>query len=203
LRHRCENWECIKRHTENASMFSHLNEIMTPFSPWFIADYYWGDEILKVFGPDDQISSQLHARGLKQLLNCSDVSKFAVIFVQTDNLNAWFEACLPILATKVILITGKWYLPQIVPSRVTESILCNPKIILWASQNPIYENQTKYAAIPYGLVHTNVIDVMTTARRQFKRKQNMLAHLGLQETNPSRASLPHVERMPLSTYSAT
>jgi len=82
LRHRCENWECIKRHTENASMFSHLNEIMTPFSPWFIADYYWGDEILKVFGPDDQISSQLHARGLKQLLNCSDVSKFAVIFVQ-------------------------------------------------------------------------------------------------------------------------
>jgi hypothetical protein len=49
-------------------------------------------------------------------------------------------------------------LPQIQKNYKTDDLLNNNNILLWISQNPIYTNNIKYMAFPYGICHHNIND---------------------------------------------
>jgi hypothetical protein len=57
---------------------------------------------------------------------------------------------------KVIIITSQLHLPQIHRSYKTDKVLHSPNILLWISQNPIYTENKKYMAFPYGMYHHKV-----------------------------------------------
>ena len=78
------------------------------------------------------------------------------------------EQILPTLTKKVVIITSQLHLPQIQRSPKTDLLLKHRNILLWISQNPIYTNQEKYMAFPYGINHHNV-----TAYLHFIKSNNI------------------------------
>jgi len=197
---RCETWVCVQANGSSFDFFESLNEIVSPFTPWFVADFYWGDELEYILGRD--VINTLHARGLQRLINCGAVPLYSLLYVQTDQFEQWANECLPLLQDKIVLLTGKWHLPQIHRSNVSEFVLMHPKILLWASQNPIFDHK-KYLALPYGIRHTNIAGVIEISTSTKVKKVSILAHMGLAPTHPDRARLPRVDKLPLRKYLET
>ena len=65
---------------------------------------------------------------------------------------------------KIVLITSQYHLPQLCQSYKTDEVLNSENIILWVSQNPIYTNNEKYMAFPYGISHLTANDYMNFIR---------------------------------------
>jgi hypothetical protein len=102
---------------------------------------------------------ELKANDLIKNKNYNDIKNFEIIQVQVDLFDFFYYEILPIIIknnTKVVIITSQWHLPQIQRNHKTDDLLNNSNIILWISQNPIYTNNEKYMAFPYGICHLNI-----------------------------------------------
>ncbi len=73
-----------------------------------------------------------------------------------DLFNEFINNILPKITCKIIVITSQFHQPQINRNQITDKFINNNKIILWISQNPIYENHNKYMQFPYGICHNFV-----------------------------------------------
>ena len=103
----------------------------------------------------------LKANDLIKNKNYNDIKNFEIIQIQVDLFDFFYHIILPIIIKnniKVIIITSQWHLPQIQRNHKTDDLLNNSNIILWISQNPIYTNNEKYMAFPYGICHTHIND---------------------------------------------
>jgi hypothetical protein len=120
------------------------NQLVTPFTPFVLSDWYISNE---VDGRDLRFLNSLSKRLTPE--NASAVAPGAVIYVQVDQLHI-FEALLPNICSKVVLLTGKWGLPGLQDSEVVRRILAFGKVDSWWSQNQIFAN-LPINLFPYGL----------------------------------------------------
>jgi hypothetical protein len=143
---------------DNVSL-SNINPVeylVTPFAPYVIANHYVSNEIHRW-----NVNIELKANDLITNKNYNDIKNFEIIQVQVDLFNFFYDEILPIITKnniKVVIITSQWHLPQIHRNHKTDDLLNNSNIILWISQNPIYTNNEKYMAFPYGICHLNIND---------------------------------------------
>ena len=134
--------------------------LVTPLAPYFICNHFISTEIHnnikdKYIG----IDLQLKANDLIKNKNYNDIKNFQIIQIQVDLFDFFYYKILPIIIknnVKVVIITSQWHLPQITRNHKTDNLLNNNNILLWISQNPIYTNNEKYMAFPYGICHHNI-----------------------------------------------
>ena len=136
-----------------------VEDFVTPLAPYFIANHFISNEIN---GSDHKyigMKLKLKANDLIKNKNYNDIKNFEIIQVQVDLFDFFYDKILPIIIKnniKVVIITSQWHLPQIKKNHKTDDLLNNSNIILWISQNPIYTNNEKYMAFPYGICHLNI-----------------------------------------------
>ena len=136
--------------------------LVTPLAPYFICNHFISTEIHNNSGSKYvDMNLKLKANDLIKNNNYNDIKNFEIIQIQVDLFDFFHNEILPIIIKnniKVVIITSQWHLPQIQRNYKTDNLLNNSNIILWISQNPIYENNEKYMAFPYGICHTNIND---------------------------------------------
>ena len=87
-----------------------------------------------------------------------------MLYQKVNLFDFFYYKVLPIIIKnniKVVIITSQYHLPQIQRDHKTDDLLNTSNIILWISQNPIYTNNEKYMAFPYGICHLNIDDYVT------------------------------------------
>jgi hypothetical protein len=134
----------------------YIYHIVTPATPYLLCNHYISTELI----PDIykykylQYDIKIAANDLLKNNNYDAIKNLDIIQIQVDYLSYFYEKVLPIIINnniKVIIITSQWHLPQIYQNELTDNILKNDNILLWISQNPIYESNNKYMAFPYGI----------------------------------------------------
>lgn len=120
-------------------LFRHL---IHPYSFLFVSDYYYGPPMTyKALKYVPYFSSK----------TISNYKPFSVIFVDSLLFKDFVQNILDLLPYPIILISGREVLPQIEDDNISQYALNHPKIAAWFAQNPIYDNNEKYFAIPYGI----------------------------------------------------
>jgi hypothetical protein len=138
-----------------------IEHLVTPITPYFICNHFISTEIHNTTYKYININLELKANDLLKNKNYNDIKNNEIIQIQVDFFDFFYDIVLPIITKnniKVIIITSQWYLPQIQRNHKTDNLLNNTNILLWISQNPIYTNNEKYMAFPYGICHTKIID---------------------------------------------
>ena len=193
--------QLIKTLRENNTYETRVSTIINPFSLYYICDHYYGDEPRHRNFP--YVPKEKH-----DLLVTNDISRikeFDIIHCQVDYFNKFCNEILDKIEKKFILTTGQWYLPQIQKSELTEKILNHKNVVLWASQNPIYDNTEKYMAFPYGIEHVHLtayVDCLLSRPVVSNiEKSKDLVYLPISNaTNPCRRKLPAIPRIPVTEY---
>ena len=172
--------------------------IINPYSLIYMCDHHYQVEH--------------HVINKNNLLHDKDLSKikdYDIIYCQTDCLSQFFYEILENIDKKIILATGKSELPQILKSELTDKILEHKNVLLWVSQNPIYENSDKYLAFPYGIyadsgryaymnVHSYAIILYNS--KNIEKTKNLI-HLPINYiTNPCRVKLPIFPMIPATEF---
>jgi hypothetical protein len=182
---------------ENNTYDTCLSTIINPFSLYFLCDHYYGDEA-KTYN----IPIPSNKTDLKQ---CNDLSTIKDGDIIHCEVNYFTEFCTTVLDTidkKFVLTTGQWNSPQIEKSDITEKILAHKNILLWVSQNPIYDNSDKYIGFPYGIAHYNIQEYAKCLLRNLNvQKSKELLFLPINSnTNPCREKLPTLYSISSSEY---
>ena len=105
---------------------------------------------------------------------------------------------LPQINCRIIVITSQYHLPQIERNQSTDNFINNDKIILWISQNPIYENHNKYMAFPYGINQSSVNNYMNFLKKNNSKilNNNIKSNLCFNSPISVRHNIPknHIRR---------
>jgi hypothetical protein len=153
---------------------TYLQYIVTPITPYLICNHHFSTEIYKSnpkYIGIDITQNELHTQrnDLYANHNYDVVKEGDIIQVQVDLFEYFITNILPKISCKVILFTSQWLFPQIFKDENTESIIQNNKIIFWISQNPIYSNNDKYMAFPYGISHKNIDAYMMFMKSNYQK----------------------------------
>lgn len=163
-----------------------IENIVNPFSPYFLCQHFIGVQAKEynIVIPDD-INDILITN------NIDIIQDYDIVFVENNYFDLFLNAYLPNIKSKFVLITGQWCLPGIKRNSYTDQLLEHSKILLWISQNPVYENNPKYMAFPYGIKHTalGVYASMLLYRNIDKSNEILLTGLN-RLTNICRLKLP-------------
>ena len=155
---------------------NYVKYIVTPITPYLICDHFYSTEIHKgyrkylesdIFGLLNETTNDLYLNK-----NIDKIKEGDIIQVQVDLFNKFVNDILPQINCRIIVITSQWHLPQIHRSPVTDNFIKNDKIMLWISQNPIYENYDKYMAFPYGINHRYVKKYMSFVKKNYNEIRN-------------------------------
>lgn len=157
-----------------------IENIITPLSPYIICNHFIATEVHSHSGwKYIDFNFRPKSNDLLVNRNYNDIKNLEIIQVQVDYLDFFCTQVLPIICknnVKVIIITSQWHIPQIYQSVQTDNLLRNENILLWISQNPIYTNNMKYMAFPYGICHKALqmyVDFL-------KKNKNVLQHNNIQ-----------------------
>ena len=128
-----------------ANYYSAAHEIVTPFSGFLIADYYYANEI------DQYRIRWLNPRALRiNLERCKHLKEKSIIYCQSDQLEKFAERYLPLIKVPFILVTGKWHYPGIENENLAKRVLENSYLVAWFSQNQIFAD-LEIHPFPYGV----------------------------------------------------
>ncbi len=171
-----------------------LNNIINPFSLYYLCNHYYGTEIKTYNIPIPKDKNDILTTN-----NLSSIKDFDIVHCQVNYFEKFYSEILNNIEVKIILTTGQWHLPQIHKSDLTEKVLNHKNVLLWVSQNPIYENSSKYMAFPYGIesghlgIYSDILKMSQTT------KINNIATLPINNaTNVCRKKLPVLPS--ISTY---
>jgi hypothetical protein len=179
---------------KNMTLPSLLQTIINPFSLYFLCDHFIGDEL-------KFIPVNMETKDLLKSNNLANIKDYDIVHVQVNYFEHFCVSILDKLDKKIVLTTGQWHSPQLTTSYLTEKVLNHPNIILWVSQNPIYENSQKYMGFPYGIYHGNLLDYAKGLLHANVKKVNEIAYLPLSHnTNICRQKLPVLEKIPMSEF---
>lgn len=157
--------------SENLNPITHL---ITPITPYFICDHFISTEINSDSGwKFINMNLGLTANDLLKNKNYDDIKNFQIIQVQVDFFDFFYDEILPIIVknnVKVIIITSQWHIPQIERNDKTDALVNHNNILLWISQNPIYTNNDKYMAFPYGICHLNIFNYVNFIKLNINSK---------------------------------
>ena len=133
-----------------------LGTIINPLSSYYLCNHFIASEITP--GSHDYVSYKhpiILPYGTNNLLlnkNYDTIKNNDIIVCQVNYFDLFTRVIFPTLGDKkIVLITSQWAYPALEKSDTTDKILASPNIILWISQNPIYKNNDKYMAFPYGI----------------------------------------------------
>jgi hypothetical protein len=197
---RCVTWECVLARSPNLGSTALRYEFMTPMTPLLFADYYLERDTsfsAKWVQRDDRFGIPLSRS------NCSTIARGSVVHVEASLFGQFRRDFLPIITNPIVLITGRWNLPQVHKSPDADFVLNHSNILHWFSQNPIYRNSEKYTAIPYGF-HPDSPELLRLAKElqvKSKGKDQLISMTGLnRETHPSRKLLPDLASKTMSYH---
>jgi hypothetical protein len=169
--------------------------IINPFSTYLICDHYIGSELKEL-----NIKVPIFKNDLLATNNTDVIKDYDILLVESIQFDIFIETFLPRIKKKIVLITGYWQWPQIYKSEKTDYVLNHPNILLWISQNPIYQDHPKYMPFPYGICHCNLIKYAEQLLLE-NNKTKMIEFLPIQNgTNPCRSKLPELEKMKPEEY---
>jgi hypothetical protein len=178
--------ENIKKDNNKNNLFMN---IINPFSTYLLCNHFIGHE-LSLFG-----EMPFHKNNLRVTNNTSIIQDYDILLVESSYFTIFIDYFLSRINKKIILITGQLEWPQVYKSEKTEYVLNHPNILLWVSQNPIYQNHPKYMAFPYGIVHSNLIKYSEQILVENSKKK-FIENLPINNaTNPCRNKLPELERV--------
>jgi hypothetical protein len=168
-----------------------LRTIINPFSPYYLCDHFFSYEASGWLGLD-------RIPGKNNILENHDLSvikDYDIVQCEVHLFEAFVKEVLPHIRQKIVLLTSQFESPQIYKSEYTEIVRTNPYIVLWISQNPIYEPSDKYMPFPYGITPwghnlTRFVKVLLEGECAGVEAEVEIAHMFLTETNPCRAILP-------------
>ena len=125
----------------------------------------------------------------------AQIKDYDIVHCGIDYLSIFLNEILDKIDKKIILTTGQVQNPT--PNELTDKILEHKNVLLWVSQNPIYDNSDKYLAFPFGLNIDSVYAYATFLYYcKIEEKPNNLIHLPLNyTTNPCRLKLPIIPRI--------
>lgn len=182
----------LKINNTNIDRFS---KIINPFSLYYLCDHYIGDEIKQYNLPVYNKNNILLNKDL------SIIKDFDIIHVQVNYFNIFYKDILCKINKKIILTTGQWHLPQIKNCKETDEILNNPNIILWISQNPIYQNNSKYIAFPYGIAYDKLENYSHALLKYNNIKNKDIINLPINNnTNICRKKLPFLKNININEF---
>ena len=176
-------------------MTDHINPIeylVTPVTPYFICNHFISTEIHSENDKYIEIELDLSANDLLKNKNYNDIKNFEIIQIQVDYFDFFYDEILPIIRKnniKVIIITSQYHLPQIVRNNKTDDLLNNKNILLWISQNPIYTNNEKYMAFPYGMLQCKINEYVN-----FIKSNNMNTDKNIKILNQHASVHPHLPK---------
>lgn len=153
-----------------------VEAFITPITPYFICNHFISTEIHSNSGwRYIEYNIDTKANDLLKNNNYSDIKNMDIIQIQVIYFDFFYENILPIIVNKnikVIIITSQWHLPSIERNYKTDALLNNNHILLWISQNPIYENHKKYMPFPYGLFHHQVNEYIKIVKKYERNHKN-------------------------------
>ena len=133
-----------------------LGTIINPLSLYYLCNHFIASEIIP--GSHDYVPYKypiVLPYGTNNLLvnkNYDSIKNNDIIVCQVNYFDLFTREIFPTLGDKkIVLITSQWAYPALEKSDTTDKVLASSNIILWISQNPIYENNDKYMAFPYGI----------------------------------------------------
>lgn len=180
----------------NCTQDNLLKNIITPFAPYYICNHFVGDEVYQ-----RRINIPTDKNDLMKNNNIETVNDFDIIYVEVKYFNYFVNDLLTKINKKIILITGQWLLPKLHQSNQTDELLNNSKILLWFAQNPIYENNSKYHAFPYGISYMHIMEYAKVLLTNNIVKTDTVVNLGLDyKTNQCRLQLPFKRKQPLNIF---
>ena len=186
-----------KKLSENKTNEACLSSIINPFSLYYLCDHYYGNEC-KVYN----IPIPKEKNDLLSNNNIASIKEYDIVHCEVNFFTDFCTKILNKIDTKFILTTGQWNLPQIQKNELTEMIRHHKNVILWISQNPIYENSNSYLAFPYGIVHYNIehyAKILLDMPSITKMKE--IIYLPINNlTNISRRKLPVISTIPAEEY---
>jgi hypothetical protein len=180
--------ESLNNENTNAKRMS---KIINPFSLYYLCDHFFGNEFKKfnVLIPNNK-NDILVTRNI----NFND---FDIVHCEVKLLERFYNNILTKINKRIILTTGQWQLPQVNKSSLTELILNNPNVVLWISQNPIYEDNPKYLAFPYGICHDSLESYSNTLLKNSNSiKSKEIINLPMGKTHICRNRLPLLKPIP-------
>ena len=99
---------------------------------------------------------------------------------------------LPLVRGKILLFTHRWTLPKLRKSDLTNFVRSHPNVSHWFAQNPVYEQDDKYSAFPYGIESEMLPffgDAFLAYHQGSKQKNTTIEHLHVSYTHFSRQKL--------------
>ena len=151
-----------------------LNNLVTPFSLYFISDHYIGNELEQYRIPVITKSNNLLINN-----NIDSIKDMDILFVQNNYFDIFITNYLPNIKVHFILLTGQWHLPQLHINQTTTLLLDDTRIHKWFSQNPIFKHD-KYLPFPYGLNYGYNLDnpeIKIYAKELLNIKKNKLNNI--------------------------
>ena len=173
-----------RKHTSDPG--SLLPWIINPFSPILLCDFHFGHE---KDPPPTLLTNPL------SLDNVHHIQPLDIVCCNSNDFDAFVASILPHLLTSIILFTSRWHLPQVERSSATDAIKRHPKVAHWFAQNPVYPNDDRYTAFPYGILHENLeayADSLLGSRDVVKSTH--IEHLPISMTHSSRKRLARRRR---------
>lgn len=168
---------------KNGDHYPWVKHIITPIAPYFICDYYYSTEVYKNDKKYINAARHLGPDTLKLIINdkndlflngnLNKIKEGDIILVQVDLFEDFINKILPSIKCKIVLFTSQYHYPQLHKNELTEKIINDDKIILWISQNPIYNNHKKYMAFPYGMSQNKVDKYMEYVKKNYHNILNI------------------------------
>ena len=135
-----------QRLTEPQSM---LPFIVNPFSPVLLCDWHYNNG-----NPDNCGGYTVLNEIVTYPLNISNAGKVKAcesICIDATAFDSFATEVLPLISAKILLFTHRWCLPQVHKSHLTDLVRSHPSVSHWFAQNPVYVEDGKYSAFPYGI----------------------------------------------------
>ena len=179
--------ENIKKDNNRNNLFMN---IINPFSMYLMCNHYIGSEMNRI-----STKMSFYKNNLLNTNNVSIIRDYDLLLVESSYFDIFIVNFLPRINKKIILLTGQWEWPQVYKSEKTDYVLNHPNILLWISQNPIYQDHPKYMPFPYGICHYNLINYAEQLLLE-NNKTKGIEYLPINNgTNPCRSKLPNLEAM--------
>eukprot|EP00960_Hanusia_phi_P060151 764418-Hanusia_phi.AAC.3 len=171
-----------------------LTEMIHPESPFLIAKWCLVPDSLR----QGKLALTRAVKECPQIRYDSVIQDCDVLAVDSSLFHVFAGQILPHLSAQIILITGRWQLPQISLSNDVLRVLNSTKVIHWFAQNPVLMNHSKYSPFPYGV--RDFVKVAKFMLHSTLSKSILLNHLNLKNTHGARKSLPFVPRVDFQSY---
>jgi hypothetical protein len=166
-----------------------LRNVINVFSPYYLCQHFIGDEAWQWLGLH-RISDK---NDIMSTHNLSIINDYDIIQCQVNFFEHFVNNILPNIDKKIILITAQFQYPPLHKNEYTEIVKNHPNIVLWISQNPIYEISETYIPFPFGIAPWS--ENLTAFAEMLlddtiNEKTNEVAHMHFSDTNPCRDFLP-------------